>query len=71
MYYLVEITVANGTPAKAVWEKNTQDDALMQLHQTLASAMANPAAASCLCMVIDGRGMVARQEYWERTNVAE
>ena len=68
MYYLIEKTVSNGASAKAIWEKETIDLALMQLHQVLASAMANQNVSSALCMVIDERGNVVRPaEYWERT----
>ena len=67
MFYLIEISVSGGVPAKAVWDKSTQDEAIMQMHQTLASAMSNPSVTSCLCIVIDGRGMTIRNEYWERT----
>ena len=66
MFYLVEISVVNGTAAKAVWDKASMDAAVMQLHQTMASAMANANASSCLCMVIDDHGAVYRHEYWER-----
>lgn len=66
MYYLIEITETNDGTAKAIWDKPTLNDATMQLHQILASAMANEAVGSCLCMVIDAHGAVLRHEYWGR-----
>jgi len=68
MYYLIEISNTTSGIAKAITSKDTLDTAAMQLHQTLASAMANEAVSSCMCMVIDGRGAVQRYEYWERSD---
>lgn len=70
MYYLIEISDTTGGVAKAIYSKADLDAAAMQLHQTLASAMANSAVSSCLCMVIDGRGAVQRYEYWGRESDA-
>lgn len=67
MYYLIEITTTGDGVAKAIWDKNTLDDAYMQLHQTFASAMANQNVQNCMCMVIDNKGVTMRHEYWERT----
>ena len=66
MYYLIEISDTTGGVAKAITGKDSLDSATMQLHQTLASAMANSAVSSCLCMIIDARGAVQRYEFWER-----
>lgn len=71
MFCVIEIITVSGTPAKAIWDKDSLDSAKMQFHQTVASAIANVNASSCLCMVIDGRGAVQCYEYWERANVAE
>lgn len=66
MFYLIEISDTKSGIAKAITEKQTLNDAYMQLHQTLASAMANSNVNSCMVMVIDGRGSVLRYEFWER-----
>ena len=66
MYYLIEISVTNSGIAKAIWDKDNLDTAMMQLHQTLASAMASENVSSCMCMIIDYQGMALRHEYWER-----
>lgn len=66
MYYFIEITTTTNGTAKAITEKSSLQEAEMQLHQTLASAMANPDVSSCVVMIIDSRGAVQRYEYWER-----
>lgn len=55
-YFVLEITTANGTTAKAIWEHETLDAAKMQFHQILASAYANVDCTYALCMIIDDRG---------------
>ena len=69
MYYLIEVTDTKSGIAKAITDKSTLNDATMQLHQTLASAMANSNVNSCMAMVIDAHGSVQRYEYWEREAV--
>ena len=66
MYYLIEKTVTTEGTAKAIWDKETETDALVGLHQTCASAMSNPDVTSCLCMIINESGAVMRHEYWQR-----
>ena len=66
MYYLIEITDTTGGIAKAITDKADLTAATMSLHQTMASAMANSAVNSCMCMIINGTGAVQRYEYWER-----
>lgn len=66
-YFLIEISkTLNGQVAKAIWEKETLDLALMQLHQTLASAMANENVDYILVQIIDGRGANYRSEFYQR-----
>ena len=64
--YLIEVSVTTSGTAKAITSKTDLDAALMSLHQTMASAMANANVSSCLCMVIDQYGAVIRNEYWAR-----
>ena len=66
MFYLIEKTTTSSGVAKAITTKNDQNSAVMQLHQTLASAMANSSVSSCLCMVINDTGAVLRHEFWQR-----
>ena len=68
MYYFIEIQNTTSGVAKAITEKATLLDAEMQLHQTLASAMANSDVSSCMCMIVNGRDAVQRFEFWERSN---
>ena len=72
MYYLIEkTTTQTGSPAKAISEKPNIDNAMMTLHQVMASAMANSAVTSALVMIIDERGAIQASDYWERSNVSE
>ena len=65
MFYLIEITnMKDGTEPKAVWDKNSLNDAERQFHQTLASAMSNENVLSCLCMIIDSTGRTVKKEYY-------
>ena len=52
MYYFIEIDETAGGIAKAITGKATLQEAEMQFHQTLASAMANSNVSSCMCMII-------------------
>ena len=67
MVYLIEKTVSNNIPAKAIWDKADLNEALMALHQVMASAMASQNVTSALAMIIDERGATLKHEYWERT----
>lgn len=69
MYYLIEVSDTTSGTAKAIWDKPSLDSATMALHQTMASAMANENALSCLCMVISEKGETLRFDYWERPGV--
>jgi len=71
MYYLIEIVTLQDSVAKAIWEKSSMEEAVQSFHQTIASAMANDNAISCLCMVIDECGKVHRSEYWSRETEEE
>lgn len=64
--YLLEITMANGVAAKAIWDKTDPNDALMQKHQIMASAIANPNVSSALVLVLSEEGTVLDHEYWKR-----
>ena len=67
MFYLIEVSDTTSGVAKAIYDKSTLDDATIQLHQTLASAMSSENVNSCLVMIIDRTGAVQRHEFWERT----
>ncbi len=55
-YFVIEITTANGATAKAITEKETEEEAWMAYHQIMASAYANSAVTYALCQIIDDRG---------------
>lgn len=69
MYFLIEITSTQAETAKAIWEKNSVDEAMMALFQGMASAIANINVQSAMFMVIDKTGAIQRYEYWERPGV--
>lgn len=66
MYFLVEITTTESQTAKAIWEKNSIDEAMMALFQGMSSAIANINVRTAMFMVIDHTGSIQRYEYWER-----
>lgn len=56
-HYIIEATVMkDGSCPKAIYLKEDRNQAIMQFHQTLASAMSNDKVESCLCMVINEYG---------------
>lgn len=66
MYIVIERAITTSGTAQQMIEKATWDEAVMALHQTMASAMANTSVQSALCMVIDSMGNTMKKEYWER-----
>lgn len=64
--YLLQIIQTTSGPVKAIGNDVDYDAALMEFHQTLASAMANPTVQSAMCQIIDGHGAPQKTEYWER-----
>lgn len=71
MFYLIEKTTTAAGTAKAIWDKPSLDAAVISLHQTMASAMANAEAQTALTMIIDEKGAVQRYEYWVRPDASE
>ncbi len=55
-YFVLEITTANGATAKAVTEKNSENEAWMLYHQIMASAYSNEDVTYALCQIIDENG---------------
>lgn len=71
-YFLVEITkTLDEQVAKAIWDKINMDNALISLHQGMASAMSNANVLEALFQIIDNRGQVYRTEYWSRSAESE
>ena len=55
-YFVLEITTVDGTTAKAVWEKDSIDEAKALYHQIMAAAYSNENCTYALCQIIDDRG---------------
>ncbi len=55
-YFVIEIVTADGATAKAITEKDTEEEAWMTYHQIMSSAYANSAVTYALCQIIDDRG---------------
>lgn len=66
MYYLIEISTTSENTAKAIWDKNTLDDATIALHQSMAFGMSSENVLQILCMIINSTGAVMRSELWQR-----
>ena len=68
MFYIVEIDrFMNDDPeARAIYEYNSHDEALLALYNTMSYAMQNDNIKNILCMIITVDGFTDRREYWER-----
>lgn len=71
MLYLVEIANTTGGTAKALTEQPDIDTARMVYHQTMASAMANPAVNAMTVVALSEAGNTVIQDYWVRQVEAE
>lgn len=66
LYFMVEITTKkSGEVVKALWDYPDLDTAVMNFHNSIASAMANAEVSSFLRMVIDESGIQFRHEFWQ------
>jgi len=67
MFYLNQITTdKDGVTAKALFDYETNDAAVISLHQTMASAMSNDNVNHAMCMIFTDAGIVLKQENWDR-----
>ena len=71
-YFMIDITTtSDGQTSKALWDYSDFDTAVMNFHQSIASAMANENVVSLLRQIIDGSGIMLKQEHWVRPEVDE
>lgn len=61
-YYLVKITREESQDTQTIFAYDSQNKALIAFHQEMAGAMAYETVLSCMCMVIDERGVTLAQE---------
>ena len=66
-YYLNQITTdKEGITAKSLFDYETFDEAVIVLHQVMASAMSNENVNHALCMIFNEAGTVLKVECWDR-----
>lgn len=65
-YFVIEITFNGTAYAKAITEKDTEDDARMLLHQIMASAIANANTKKAIAQIIDEEGFAIKTELFDR-----
>ena len=65
-YFVIEVTFNGTAYAKAVTEKDTEDDARMLLHQIMASAIANEGIEKAIVQIIDDEGYAVKAELFNR-----
>ena len=66
MLYLVEIANTTSGMAKAITAQEDINTARMVYHQTMSSAMANPAVNAITVVVLTDAGNTVIQDYWVR-----
>lgn len=70
-FFTIQISVADGQLATAITPKETKDEAIMVLHQILASAMANDKVTECTAIVTDLSGAIYKNENYVRQIATE
>lgn len=67
MYYFIEAqTLTDGTTAQAIYVKNTFAEAVAAFHSALAYAAQVATVKRCLCVVMNDKGLIYKNEVWER-----
>lgn len=67
MFYLIEISVGDTKiTGKAVYEYETQNEAVAKFHSKLGSAMGSELYDSELIMVVDNNGTVIKREKYAK-----
>lgn len=65
-FFTIQISVADGQLATLITPNETKEGAIMVLHQTLASAMANDKVTECTAIVTDLSGAIYKNENYVR-----
>lgn len=67
MYFLIVIQKFNDdTTAKAIYEYNTEAEALSALYSTMASSIATEKVSAAICEILNSIGVNKKYERWER-----
>lgn len=64
-HYLVEIVIVNGVESRAIFLKDTKDEALKSFHNTLAYNIELDGCERVIAIILDEQGFVVRREMWE------
>ena len=64
-YFVLEATTTEQGTAKLVTEKETLNEGIMLFHQVMAAARANTNVIEALCMVVNSKGGIEKNEHYQ------
>ena len=64
-YYVLEATTTAQGTAKLVTEKETKNEGIMLFHQVMAAARANENVIEALCIVVNSKGGIEKNEHYQ------
>lgn len=72
MYFLIQISIKkDGTVSKGTSDFETFNDALVQFHVAMASAMTKDEIKKCTCVILNEDGITSKIEVYESLIVEE
>ena len=64
-YFVLEATTTSQGTAKLVTEKETLNEGIMLFHQVMAAARANENVIEALCIVVNSKGGIEKNEHYQ------
>lgn len=64
-YFVLEATTTAEGTAKLVTEKETLNEGIMLFHQVMAAARANENVIEALCIVVNSKGGIEKNEHYQ------
>jgi len=64
-YFVLEATTTEQGIAKLVTEKETLNEGIMLFHQVMAAARANENVIEALCIVVNSKGGIEKNEHYQ------
>lgn len=64
-YFVLEATTTSEGTAKLVTEKETLNEGIMLFHQVMAAARANTNVTEALCIVVNSKGGIEKNEHYQ------
>jgi len=64
-YFVLEATTTDQGTAKLVTEKETLNEGIMLFHQVMAAARANENVIEALCIVVNSKGGIEKNEHYQ------